>query len=420
MSAGPDPGPRVPFDRSVPVLVLRRALGPFQHCVLAITRSLGRVGVPVYAVRAHRGEPATRSRYLRGVLDLPGSTSGEQWVERIMALPAAFDGAILLPIDDLAAVTVGDHQELLLERFAAPHQPAGIQRRLASKRELWRLCREFGLATPSSTFPRSEGELLEQADGYGFPLVVKRAELWHPPRDPTAPSVAIVGDRAGLLLAYRRMESDVAPQVMLQEYLPGGAESVWMFNGCFGRDGTCLCGFTGRKLRQSGGGTGPTSLGVLEANDAVAGAARRLLQALDYRGIVDMGFRYDRRDGAYKLIDVNPRVGSTLRLFTAANGIDVVRALHLDLTGRAVPACDHPDGRTWIDERADPLAAARLVRARSLGIGAWLRSLRDVDEAAWWAADDPWPFVLAAARLGPYAARRVARQRRAIEPSALP
>ncbi|MGH2859542.1 MAG: hypothetical protein ACRDMJ_18875, partial [Solirubrobacteraceae bacterium] len=228
MTAAADAALRGTFDENVPVLVLRRNLGPFQHGVLAVARSLGRVGVPVYAGKAHAREPATASRYLRDGLPLPPHASEEEWLRSLLDLPRSYDGAILLAIDDLAAVTLGDHQERLLERFRLPRQPDGTQRRLASKRELWRLCEALGLATPRSTFPESEAELLERAADHGYPVVIKRSEPWHPPRDARAPSVMIARDRGELLRAYARMESTVRPQVMLQDYIPGDSDSVWM------------------------------------------------------------------------------------------------------------------------------------------------------------------------------------------------
>ena len=58
----------------------------------------------------------------------------------------------------------------------------------------------------------------------------------------------------------------------------------------------------------------------------------RLMQAVRYRGPLDMGYRFDARDGQYKLLDVNPRIGSTFRLFAAENGLDISRVLYLHLT----------------------------------------------------------------------------------------
>jgi D-aspartate ligase len=384
-------------DTSTPVLVLRRNMGPFQHGVLAIARSLGRLRVPVYSARLNQAEPATRSRYHRGGLELPFAGSDEDWIEALLGLSRRHPGAVLLPVDDRSAVAVGDHQQRLAEHFRVPAQPDGLQRRLASKRELWELCRELDLATPESRFPQSEQDLVADAAEFGYPVVLKRAEPWLPPRDPDAPSVFIAHTPDQLLRAYTGMESAVQPQVMVQDYIPGDSDSVWMFNGYFGAGSECLCGFTGRKLRQRGPRTGPTTLGVCTANATVAEAAARLMGRLEYRGIVDMGFRYDERDGLYKLLDVNPRVGSTFRLFVANNGIDVARAQHLDLTGRAVPPSDTDEGRTWIDEPHDLAVSAQLIREGTFGV------------AAWWARDDAVPFLAMAANVGARTLRTVTR-----------
>jgi D-aspartate ligase len=385
------PGPAL--DTSVPVLVLRRSIMPLQHGVLAVARSLGRLGVPVHVVADRGREPSTNSRYVAGRLPLSADWPEPEWIDALEALGSRFSGAILLPIDDLAATLVGDHQTRLAQTFRLPAAPPGIHRRLASKRELWRLCQQFGLPTPLSSFPADRDELTAQAEHHGYPVVLKRAEPWYAPRDPAAPSVAIVGDRRDLLEAYARMESDVQPQVMVQQYIPGGTETVWMFNGYVGAESQCLCSFTGRKLRQCGAGPGPTTLGVCETNSEVAEIARRLLQALDYRGIVDMGMRFDARDGSYRLLDVNPRLGSTFRLFAAPEGLDVARALHLDLTGRIVPTSTTPGGRRWIDEPNDLVTSIRMARRGALGARDWGRSLHGVQEGAWWASDDPRPML---------------------------
>ncbi len=403
-------------DTSVPVVILRRSLGPFQHGVLAMTRSAGRLGVPVYCSRLNDREPATRSRYLTGTLGLPPGGPDEDWIAALIAFGSHHQGGVLLPVDDRAAVAVGDHQGLLAEHFRLPLQPPGLQRRLAGKRELWELCIKLGIPTPASAFPHSEQAVLEAAQEYGYPVVLKRADPWLPPRDPNAPSVAIAADPGELLAAYDRMESDVQPQVMVQDHIPGGSDSVWMFNGYFDARSEALCAVTGRKLRQRGPRTGPTTLGICSANATVTDAATRLMRELEYRGIVDMGFRYDARDGLYKLLDVNPRVGSTFRLFVSQAGVDVVRAMHLDLTGRPVPRASAKEGRKWIDEPHDLGVALQLRREGDLELDAWRRSLRGIDEMAWWASDDLVPYLAMVRGVTPHLGRMLTR-RRAAEPA---
>jgi predicted ATP-grasp superfamily ATP-dependent carboligase len=109
---------------------------------------------------------------------------------------------------------------------------------------------------------------------------------------------------------------------------------------------------------------------------------------------LDVGYRFDARDGQYKLLDVNPRIGSTFRLFSAKNGLDVARALYLDLTGQSVPSARVSEGRKWIVETNDLASSWSQFRERQLTLGSWVRSLRGVQEGVWLASDDLAPLAL--------------------------
>jgi predicted ATP-grasp superfamily ATP-dependent carboligase len=195
------------------------------------------------------------------------------------------------------------------------------------------------------------------------------------------------------------MDSAERANVMLQEHIPEDAEGDWMFNGYFDGSARCALGFTGVKLRQSPASAGATTLGVCAPGPEVDSISRRLLEALGYRGIVDVDFRRDPRDGQYKLLDVNPRIGSSFRLFVSESGIDVLRAMYLDLAGDPVPdgcACDR---RRWLVEIQDLRSVLSELRQGRLSASAWAASLRGIDETAWWSKDDPQPLFAASGRL---------------------
>lgn len=142
-------------------------------------------------------------------------------------------------------------------------------------------------------------------------------------------------------------------------------------------------------------------------NETVAELTVRFMSAIGYRGVLDLGYRYDERDGRYKVLDVNPRVGATFRLFVdPRTGMDVVRALYLDLTGESIPAPGPPAVRKWLVEDRDLRSSAAYRRDGRLGARAWLESLRGIDETAWFARDDPRPAGAAALRLGAGVLRR--------------
>jgi D-aspartate ligase len=385
------------IDATTPIVIFGLSRGVFHHGALGIARSAGRLGIPVYRVCLERRAPAAHSRYSRGWTAIPRDASTEQIVATLRGIRPNGARAILVSVDDASSSFVDEHAEALRPDFLFPAQPAGLARALASKREMFELCQRHGIPTPLSVFPESEAELLAQAERFRFPMVVKCINAADAP--PSSPRVTIAGNRAELLAAYRAMASPGVHNVMLQEHIPGTPETVWMFNGYFDGQSHCQAGFTGKKIRQSPPYTGVTTLGVCLPNATVLETTTSLMQAVGYRGILDIGYRFDHRDGQYKLLDVNPRIGGTFRLFVDEHGVDVLRALYLDLTGQQAPSVVAPNGRRWVVEPHDLASSYAYWRAGDITLSAWARSFKGVRETAWFAPDDPLPFLALLARL---------------------
>ena len=122
------------------------------------------------------------------------------------------------------------------------------------------------------------------------------------------------------------------------------------------------------------------------------------MKNIGYKGILDIGYRYDARDGQYKVLDVNPRIGASFRLLVGDNGLDSPRAQYLDLTGQKVPPSQMVEGRKWFIEDRDLVSSFRYFRENSLTFRQWLKSFHGVRESAWFAVDDPSPFFVMCAR----------------------
>lgn len=376
-------------DASTPVLVL----SPHHHGALGIFRSLGRLGVAVYAVEDGEWAPPLRSRYCRGIFhwDVRHAPARDS-VQSLLTIARHFERRpILIPTDDTTAVLVQEASEELLKAYQFPVLPLGLAQRFTSKKELYFLCRERGFPTPETAFPLTRVDLIEFIEKAVFPVMLKGIDdrlLF----GRTKVGMRIVPSAKELFKLYNELEEPTKSNLMLQEYIPGHAESVWMFNGYFSQTSECLAGFTGRKLRQRPADTGITSLGICVRNEAVDQSIRELLRSLGYRGIVDIGCRYDERDGQYKLLDVNPRVGCTFRLFVDPRGMDVVRACYLDLTGQPVHADAAREGRKWLVENQDLMSLHQQLKDHRLTVREWLCSLWGVRETAWFYWRDLSPF----------------------------
>lgn len=383
------------IDASVPAVVVKMVLDNFAHGRLGVIRTLGRLGVPVYSLQESRRSPAALSRFSREDLTWAiTNPPSPQALPELLELGARIgDRPVLFTTDDVAALFVARHADALQTVFRFPDQPHGLAERLSDKLELYRLCREYGIPTPMSLVPAGRDDLARCVAELGLPLIVKSRDPLLLRQRPEAISVTRADELAEVVDLYDRTEDPDEPNLMLQEYIPGTTDHSWMFNGYFDDQSEARVAFTGQKVRQFPWGTGATTLGVTRENPVVTEMTKTLMKGLGYRGLVDMNYRFDARDGQYKLLDVNVRLGSTFRLFVDKDGLDIVRAAYLDLTGQPVPVSAMRTERRWLVEPFDVWAYRAYHRREGLTFSRWLRSVARIDERAWFAWDDPLPFV---------------------------
>lgn len=374
---------------SVPVVVLVSS----QHGGLGIIRSLGRAGIPVYGVHRDLWEPAARSRFLRRSFawDFASSAASDSVTFLLKVADKIGERPILIPTSDVTALFLAENAEPLSPGYLFSTSSAEVVRTFSSKRHTCELCHKLAIPTAEIAYPQSREDILAFAQTATFPVILKGEYGEFQLKRGTKARVTIVLTAEALLGIYDLNAENGPPGIIVQEYIPGDDDTVWMFNGYFNERSERLFGATGRKLRQFPAHRGSTCLGICAKNEVVESQTIRLMQAVRYRGPLDLGFRFDARDSQYKLLDVNPRIGSTFRLFAASTGLDVVRAFYLDLTGQAVPYAQVREGRKWMVEANDIVSSWSDLREGKLTPGKWIRSLRGVQECAWLNWNDPIP-----------------------------
>lgn len=378
------------LDTTLPVVVI--CPGYHGH---SIARSLGRLGIPLYGVYADPHAPAAYSRYWRKtfVWDF-AKAQEEESVAWLLELGRKLGTRpLLLATDDDSCVFIADHATALKEGFLFPEQPEGLVRSLSNKKQMFYLCKQHGIPAAETAFPDSRADVVEFSKKAQFPVLLKGIDTVALKRR-TGVKMVIVEDAQTLLRLYDEMETPEDPNIMLQEYLPGGSRTVWMFDGYFNAASECLFGLTANMVRQYPAYTGVTSLGECLTNDVVARQTKKFMKAVGYRGALDIGYKYDDRTGQYKAIDVNPRTGVTFRLLVDTLGMDVVRALYCDMIGQPVPTGEEREGRKWMVEYFDIFTSPTYMRKDKMSILQWLRSYKGLEELSWFAWDDLAPFFV--------------------------
>lgn len=381
-------------DTTVPAVILYT----YHYGQVGLLRTLGRLGVQVHGVDPHSSSPGFFSRYCKRkfIWDVDGSSPNAS-VEYLLAVAKKIGRrSILIHTTDSGSGWLADNADALSEGYIFPKISKDIVQTLADKKKLYFLAQKYGVPTPEACFPNSLDEAQEFIKNITFPVVMKEIYRAGSPR--IGKQMFIAKNKSELLKYYQLYENFKDPNFMLQEYIPGGDDSIWMFNGYFNETSDCLFAMTGKKIRQSPVHKGVTSLGICLNNPVINQMTKHLMKNIGYKGILDIGYRYDARDGKYKVLDANPRVGSTFRLFVSSNGLDVARAAYLDLTGQPVPPSEIIEGRKWFVEDRDLISSVRYHYERSLTLRQWMNSFQGVQEAAWFAQDDLLPFFVQCTR----------------------
>jgi len=397
------------LDDQLPAFVLKIGSYPIHHGGLAVIRSLGRAGVAVSAVTEDRRTPAAVSRYLDEAIvwRTTGAEDQEVLLDRLVQIGARrCSKPLLICTDDEAAVLAAEGRDVLERYFVLPQVPAPLPRTLASKRGLYELCRRHGVPTPRTQFPTTASELNTAAEALGFPFVLKNIDpfvrLYRTPVTRTT----LVSTPAALDELSAGWDEPFS--VLAQQYLPTDTSVDWIVHGYCGADADLRKVFTGLKLRSAPQFANATALGQVATNEELISLTTGFCRQIGYQGVFDLDWRRDTRDGTFYLVDFNPRVGAQFRLFEDDAGVDVVRAMHLDLSGRPIPAGRPVEG--------DRLVVENLELAASLARG-WSPSRRiplldalkapTRPRAAWIARDDPLPSVALVLRQAVWSLRGV-------------
>jgi D-aspartate ligase len=384
------------------------------HGSLEIARSLGRRGIRVWLITADN-PLASLSRYversfhwrgpcddsaLQFLLDLGQSHQLDAWV--------VFAGS-----DDDVRFVAQNHAALSAV-FTLTTLPWEQLRRAADKRLMNARADELGIARPRTCYPRSRDDLA--ALGMPFPVILKPtvregrntfvdAKAWR------------VDDEATLFARYEDAKSLVGTDsIMIQELVPGDGTAQFSYAALWDR-GKPIASLVARRRRQYPIEFGFTSTFVETIEQPqIEAAACRFLASLDFSGLAEIEFKYDRRDSVYKILDVNTRSWTWISLGAAA-GIDFPLLQWRLAAGEDIAPQTGRSGAGWLYFSRDFAASLCEMFAGRLSPLAYLRSLHRPLAGAVFAWDDPLPALLdlplSALRV---ATRRLARRKSAAAP----
>jgi predicted ATP-grasp superfamily ATP-dependent carboligase len=183
--------------------------------------------------------------------------------------------------------------------------------------------------------------------------------------------------------------------ILVTEFISGPDDRFCSYYSYLDENGLPLFHFTKRKLRQFPPRFGTGTYHVTEWQPEVAEVGLRFFQGVGLRGLGNVEFKRDERDGQLKLIECNARFTMATAQVRRA-GIDLALVAYARLTGQALPRMDtFRDGvRLWYPGL--DLRAMRQYRAAGdLTTAQWVRSLAHRQHLPVFDVGDPLPYLAA-------------------------
>jgi predicted ATP-grasp superfamily ATP-dependent carboligase len=358
---------------------------------LGVLRVLARHGIPAF-VADQTTNVIVRSRWYRPAERTLAETSDPAVLAdylRSLALP----GAVLIACSDRWALAVAGLPADLRERFPASIAPHASIEQFVDKDRFRALVDRLDIPRPRTLPVREPADLDLASDADLAVSFLKPTESQaHNRRFRTKGFFVESREEAAQLVEQARAAGIT---FMLQEWIPGDMSKTVIIDGFVDRHGEVRAMLARRRVRMDPPRLANTSSDVtipLEEVAACLPAVRTLLQATAYRGIFMIEFKYDERDGLFKIIELNARPFWLIGHIERA-GVDLPWLSYLDAQRLDVPTSGaYQVGRYGMYEILDAAAIGRAIRSRRRPEGAVVKPWLVGDKALFWWSD-PMPAL---------------------------
>lgn len=304
-----------------------------ERSALAVTRSLGRRGIPVFVGAETSTSLAGVSRYCRESFVSPSPWASPDEFRACLHERAKRWGArVVFPMTDLAVEILGEFEQRPGEAIVLPIPSLDQYRALSNKYQLMESAKRQGVPIPDTIFvPDGDVEkALPQIDRW--PIVVKPGRSLIKVQGRWQKTSVLYARHADELKKLYREVRCLKEPSLVQARVVGEGQGVF---GLFDR-GKPVTVFAHRRLRER-----PPSGGVSVLRESmglyqpITDYALRVVQSTEWHGVAMVEFKVDTKSGVPYLMEVNGRFWGSLQLAIDA-GVDFPWLLYQLATTGAV------------------------------------------------------------------------------------
>ena len=290
----------------------------------------------------------------------------ERWLEWLRGAPA---GSVILPCEDEGLELIAKNREMLLElgpgAVRGGRRGAARDARQVTRPTRWR--GELGIESPLTFNVHTQDDIAVALERISYPCALKPVHSHAFARHFAGMKAFRVHNDDDMRAALARTVA-LGIEMIATEIIPGRDDQFFSYYSYIDEEGEPLLHVTKRKLRQHPIWFGSGCFHATDRNPEAAELGLRFFEGVGLRGLGNVEFKRDARDGRLKLIECNHRFTAATGLLRAA-GLDLPLFVYNRLTGRPLPPVDgyRPGMTMWYPMRDLRAFAAYRRQRRDLG-----------------------------------------------------
>lgn len=338
---------------------------------LGVVRALGRQGITVHVVD-HQRLHAGYSRYATFHLCPHPASDPAGFCLTLRALAESLPAPpVLFIAADEYVLAVTRHREQLETFCRFNISSSRLLDCIIDKLQQVQLAIEHGIAVPNTMVVGTAADASMVIETMPLPAFIKgrNSVRWRTAYGGTVKGV-VVETRDHLARALEHALEREVP-VIVQEVITGDATQHMKVSGYVSTTGTVLAAFTLRKIRQQPHGFGVGCVVESIEHPVLLALGHALFERIGYRGTGSIEFKFDARDGVFKLIELNPRYWQQNSLAEFV-GMNLPLLEYRDVLGLPVhPVKEFRTGVRWVNLMLDQETARQLWASGELTFMDW-------------------------------------------------
>jgi len=374
--------------KNAPVMILGGSSN-----ALSIARSLGRQGIDVY-LSVLKKNCAYYTRHSKEIFPFEDKKEVESfWLDLLISNKKnEIEGAVIFPCNDDGVEFVAKHRSTLEEYYILDESIPEMMFIMLNKLESMELAKSIGIPVPKYLYVKDPGNTGKLELDFKYPLIIK-------PLYSHLFQKAFNGDKFFFVEnereLFRKLEKvhEKNQEIIISELIPGPDTLLGSYYTYIDNEGNCLFHFTKRVIRRFPVNKGQATYHITGWNEEIAELGKKFFLLSGYRGLGNVEFKRDTRDGQLKLMECNPRFTACHELLTRC-GMDIARIIYNHLVGLPVPKIErYKDNLTlWFPYR-DYMAYKQLKEQNEITLGEWIKSLARKQVLPHFKLSDPMPVI---------------------------